>query len=166
MENMLKVGKIINTHGIRGGLKVFPLTDYAERFEELDWVYIEDRDEKFYIKDIRYMLDTVVLSFEKYENINLVEKFKGKYLFIDGSQRRNLPEDTHYIADIIGLDVYMVNGGYVGTVKDIIQAGSNEVYVIECEEGREIMIPAAKEFIPEIDLEKGKVVIDPIEGMI
>ena len=163
---MLKVGKIINTHGIKGNLKVFPLTDYMERFEELNWVYIDGNDEKFYIKDVKYMPTVVLLSFKGYENIDSVEKFKDKYILIDESQRRNLPEDTYYIADIIGLDVYTVKNEYIGKVKDIIQTSSNDVYVIEGGNNKEIMIPAVEEFIPEVCLKEGKIIIDPIEGMI
>lgn len=163
---MLKVGKITNTHGIRGDLKVYPLTDYMERFEELEWVYIEGLDEKFYIKNIRYMATVVLLSFKDHEDINLVEKYKGKYLLIDNSQRRVLPEDTYYIADIIGLDVYDIKDEYIGRVKDIIQTGPNEVYIIGAKNKKEILIPAVKEFIPTISLEEKKIIIDPIEGMI
>lgn len=166
MGKMLKVGKITNTHGIRGNLKVYPLTDYIERFEELEWVYIEGYEEKFYIKSIGYMSNIVLISFHDYENINFVEKFKGRYLLIDESQRRDLPEDTYYIADIIGLDVYTKDNDYIGRVKDIIQTGPNEVYIIEGIDNKEIMVPAVKEFIPEISLSQGKIIIDPIEGMI
>ena len=166
MVKMLKVGKIVNTHGIKGDLKVLPLTDYMERFEELDWVYIEGNDERFYIKNVRYMPTVVLLSFKGYEDINLVKRFKDKYLFIDGNQRRDLPEDTYYIADIVGLDVYTTKGEYIGRVKDIIQTSSNDVYVIEGEGNREIMIPSVEEFIPEICLGEGKIIIDPIEGMV
>lgn len=166
MVKMLKVGKIVNMHGIKGDLKVLPLTDYMERFEELDWVYIDGNDERFYIKNVRYMPTVVLLSFKGYEDINLVKRFKDKYLFIDGNQRRDLPEDTYYIADIVGLDVYTIKGEYIGRVKDIIQTSSNDVYVIEGEGNREIMIPAVEEFIPEICLGEGKIIIDPIEGMV
>ncbi len=166
MKNMLRVGKITNTHGIRGDVKVLPLTDYMERFEELEWIYIDGYREKFYIENIKYKSTLVILSFKGYEDINLVEKFKDKYLLIDETQRRDLPEDTYYIADIIGLDVYTVKDEYVGKVKDIIQTGSSEVYIIKSTDNKEIMIPAVKEFIPEISLDKRKIVIDPIEGMI
>ncbi len=166
MENMLKVGKIINTHGIKGGLKVFPLTDYMERFEELDWVYIDGDNKKFYIKNVKYMPSVVLLFFEGYENIDSVEKFKNRYIYIGESQREDLPENTHYITDIIGLDVYTVKNEYIGKVEDIIQTGSNDVYVIRDENSKEIMIPAVDRFIPKICLEEEKVIIDPIEGMI
>ena len=166
MVKMLKVGKIVNTHGIKGDLKVLPLTDYMERFEELDWVYMDCNDERFYIENVRYMPTAVLLSFKGYKDINLVKGFKDKYLFIDENQRRDLPGDTYYIADIIGLDVYTIKDEYIGRVKDIIQTGSNDVYVIKGEGGREIMIPAVEEFILKICLEERKVIIDPIEGMV
>lgn len=166
MAKMLRVGKITNTHGIKGDLKVLPLTDYFERFEELEWVYIEGYKEKFYIENIKYKPTLVILSFEGYEDINVVEKFKDRYLLIDESQRRDLPEDTYYIADIIGLDVFTVKDEYIGKVVDIIQTGSSEVYVIRMDNRKEIMIPSVKEFMPEISLEKKRITIDPIEGMI
>ena len=162
----LRVGKIINTHGIKGGLKVIPLTDYDERFEELEWVYIEGLKDKFYITSVSYQKSNLIINFKGYQDINLVEKFKGKYLLIDETQRRELPEDTFYISDIIGLEVYTVENQYLGKVKDVIQAGSNEVYLIQSQEGKEIMIPSVKEFIPEIDLEKKRITVNPIEGMI
>lgn len=166
MAKMLRVGKITNTHGIKGDLKILPLTDYFERFEELEWVYIEGFKEKFYIENIKYKPTLVILSFEGYGDINLVEKFKERYLLIDESQRRILPEDTYYIADIIGLDVFTVKDEYIGKVVDIIQTGSSEVYVIRMNNLKEIMIPSVKEFMPEISLEKKRITIDPIEGMI
>lgn len=163
----LKVGKILNTHGIKGAVKVLSLTDYDERFEELEWVYIQDYNEKFYINEIRYRSKDLLLSFKDYDDINKVEKLKGKYILIDESQKRDLPEDTYYISDIIGLDVYTMEERYLGKVVDILQAGSNEVYVIRNKESKkEILIPAVKEFMPEISLEKRKITVNPIEGMI
>ncbi|SDK44528.1 ribosome maturation factor RimM [Natronincola ferrireducens] len=162
----LRIGKILNTHGIKGEVKVFSLTDYPERFEELKWIYIEDYKEKFHIKKVKYRPKDILLSFEGYDDINKVEKFKGKYLLIDESQKRELPEDTYYITDIIGLAVYTIADQYLGTVVDILQAGSNEVYVIKNKEGKEVLIPAVKEFVPEISLEAGKIIVKPIEGMI
>ncbi|AKL95500.1 16S rRNA processing protein RimM [Clostridium aceticum] len=162
----LKVGKILNTHGLKGEMKIFSLTDYDERFEELKWVYIEGYEEKFYIDKVKYRPKDILLSFKNYEDINQVEKFKGKYLLINESQKRDLPEDTYYIADIVGLEVYTLSGDYLGKVVQVLQAGSNEVYIIKDENGKEVMIPAVKEFMPEISLEKGKIIVTPIEGMI
>ncbi len=162
----LRVGQIVNTHGIKGGLKVIPLTDDIKRFEELKWVYMEGSEEKFHIQKVQYQTNNVIIIFKDLNDINLVEKYKKKYLFIDETQKRILPEDTYYIVDIVGLDVYTVDNVYLGKVKDILQAGSNEVYVIANEEGKEYLIPSVKEFIPVIDIEAGKIIVDPIEGMI
>ncbi|TCQ05838.1 16S rRNA processing protein RimM [Serpentinicella alkaliphila] len=163
---MLRVGKIINTHGLKGELKVLSLSDYAERFEELEWVLIEGYKEKFYIESVKYQKSNVLITFKGYKDINQVEKFKNKYLLIDETQRRELPEGTYYIADIIGLDVYTMNNEYLGKVVDILQAGSNEVYVIQYGKSTPIMIPAVDEFIPHISIEEGKIIVNPIEGMI
>ena len=162
----LKVGRIVNTHGIKGGLKVTPLTDDLERFEELDWVYIEGEEGKFYINRVQYQKNNAIITFKDLYDINLVEKYKTKFLYIDESQKRELPEDTFYISDIIGLEAYTVDNVYLGKVKDILQAGSNEVYIIANEDGKEHLIPSVKEFIPVIDIEGGKIIVDPIEGMI
>ncbi len=163
---LTKVGKILNTHGIRGQLKILSLTDYNERFEELEWIYIEGNNKRFYIDNIKYRPRDILISLKGYDDINLVSPFKGKYLLIEEEQKRELPEDVYYISDIIGLDVYTDEGEYLGKVADILQAGSNEVYVIKQDSGREIMIPAVKEFIPDISLELGRIVVKPIEGMI
>lgn len=163
---MLRVGKIINTHGLKGEIKVLSLSDYLERFEELEWVFIEGNNEKFYIDKIKYQKNNAIISFKGYDDINLVEKFKNKYLLIDESQRRDLPEGTYYIADIIGLEVYTINDEYLGKVVDILQAGSNEVYLIQNDKSTPIMIPAVEEFVPHISVDEGKIIVDPIEGMI
>jgi len=164
---MLRVGKIINTHGLKGELKVLSLSDYAERFEELEWVLIEGYTEKFYIENVKYQKSNVLLSLKGYKDINEVEKFKNKYLLIDETQRRELPEGTYYIADIIGLEAYTVNNNeYLGKVVDILQTGSSEVYVIQNEKSAPIMIPFVDEFIPYISVEEGKILVNPIEGMI
>lgn len=165
-KRMLRVGKITNTHGIKGEVRVLPLTDYMERFEELDWVYIDGYSEKFYINGIKYKSNLVLLSFKGYEDVNVVQKFKGRYMLIDETQRRDLPEDTYYIADIIGLEVFTIDDEYLGKVHDVIQTGSSEVYVIKKDDNKEIMIPAIKKFIPEISLEKKRITIDPIEGIL
>ncbi len=162
----IKIGKILKTHGLRGQVSVLPLTDYVERFEEVGWVYIEGIKGKLYIKDVRYRPKDVLISFDGYNNITQVEQFKGQYLLIEEMQKRDLPRNTYYISDIIGLEAYTVDKRYLGKVVDILQAGSNEVYIIKDKDKKEIMIPAVREFIPEISLEEGKIIINPIEGMI
>ncbi|KPU28238.1 16S rRNA processing protein RimM [Caloranaerobacter sp. TR13] len=163
MIDFIKVGKIVNTHGIKGELKVLPLTDDMTRFEELEYVYVEKQ--KIEIENVWYKKNLVILKFKGLDNINEVLCLKGKYVYIDKENAIELPEDTYFIFQIIGLNVYLKNGNFLGVIKDVIQTGSNDVYVVK-NDNREYLIPAIKEVIKEINLDDNKVIIDPLEGMI
>ncbi|WP_069649678.1 ribosome maturation factor RimM [Caloranaerobacter ferrireducens] len=163
MIDFIKVGKIVNTHGIKGELKILPLTDDMTRFEELEYVYVEKQ--KIEIEDVWYKKNFVMLKFKGFDNINDVLCFKGKYVYVDKENAIELPEDTYFIFQIIGLNVYLKNGKFLGEIKDVIQTGSNDVYVVK-NDNREYLIPAIKEVIKEINLDDKKVIIDPLEGMI
>lgn len=148
-------------------MRIYPLTDYPERFEEVGWVFIgDDFDKKIKIQKVRYKKNIVILKLEGIDSIEQVELLRNRYLYIP-RESRELPEDTYYIDDLIGLKVYLVDGAYVGVMEDVFStAGANDVYVIRSQEGREIMIPAVGEFVKEIDIHGGRITIDPIEGMI
>lgn len=165
----IRIGEIINVHGIKGGLKVRHLTDDPERFFELDHLYIEDPRTKkmqgFDIEEARIHKGFVILYLKGYDNINKVEHWKNCHIFIDRSQRKTLEEDTYFIQDLIGLEVKSEQEGSLGVLEDVIQAGSNEVYVIRGPYG-EVMIPAAKEFIKEVDIDRGTMRVELIEGML
>lgn len=164
------IGQIINVHGIKGGLKVRHLTDDLERFYELDDLYIEDPKTKevrrFDIERVQAHKGFIIVYLKGYGNINEVEYMKNRYLYIDKSQRKELEEDTYFIQDLIGLEVESDEEGSLGVLKEVIQAGSSEVYVIRGGKYGEVMIPAAKEFIKEVDLKKGKMKVHLIEGML
>lgn len=163
MIDFIKVGKIVNTHGIKGELKVLPLTDDMTRFEELEYVYVENQ--KIEIEDVWYKKNFVMLKFKGFDNINDVLCFKDKYVYIDKENAIELPEDTYFIFQIIGLNVYLMSGELLGKITDVIQTGSNDVYVVK-DDNKEYLIPAIKEVIKEINLDDKKVIIDPLEGMI
>ncbi len=167
MIKYFKIGQIVNTQGLKGEMRVYPLTDYKERFEEIDWIYIgEDLQTKYEIEKARYKNDMVILKIKGIDNINEVERLKNKYLMIPRENARALEEDAHFIADLIGLKVYLVEGEYIGKLKEVMQPGGNDIYVIEREDGKEVLIPAVKKFVPEINITEGKMIIDPIEGMV
>lgn len=164
------IGQIVNVHGIRGGLKVRHLTDDLERFYELDYVYIEDPKTKevrrFDIEKAQAHKGFILMYLKGYGNINEVEYLKNRYLYIEKSQRKELGEDTYFIQDLIGLAVESDKEGPLGVLKDVIQAGSSEVYIIRGGQYGEVMIPAAKRFIKEVDIKKGKMKVELIEGML
>lgn len=165
----LKVGQIVNVQGLKGELRVYPLTDYKERFEELEWVYVENcGEEKFYIEKVKYKNQLVILKLKGIDDRNTAEKYKERYLVIDREHTRPLPEDTYLIADLIGLKVYSDEGQFVGTIKDVIQSTGQDLYeVIDAQNPQKgILIPAVDAFIQEVNIDKGFVQVKLIEGLI
>lgn len=163
----LKVGVITTTHGLRGGIKVLPMTNNADRFKKLEWVYLEGSSEKWLIKDVKIRPKDVVLLLEGIDSIEEAEPLRGKYLLTDENQRQTLEEDQHYVADLIGMQVCLLNGELVGSLVQVIPTGAHDIYVVKSIDGKkEWMIPAVKAFIKDIILEESKILIEPIEGLL
>jgi len=163
----LKVGVITTTHGLRGGIKVLPMTDRLDRFKNLEWVYIEGQDKKWIIKDVIIRSKDVILLLEGLDTIEKVEPLRGKYLLTDEDQRQELEDDQYYVVDLIGLQVHLVDGEMIGTLIQVIPTGAHDIYVVKSINGeKEWMIPAVKAFIKDISLEDGKVLVEPIEGLL
>lgn len=161
------IGKITNTHGIKGEVRVYPLTDNIERFSDLDKVYIGEAKRQASVKTVKYHKGLAILGFEEFDNINQVLDFKDQYLYIDDEDRIVLPEDRYFIFDLIGCEVFDMANKSIGHIVDVILNMGNDVYVIKNHKGdKEYLIPAVKDFIKTIDIDKKKIVIDPIEGMI
>lgn len=165
-KERIRIGRIVNTHGLRGEMKVYPLTDDPERFGEIAYLFIGQDEKKKKILSVKYHKNMVLLKIEGIDTIEKAEALREEYLFIDRENLRELGEDEHLIADLIGLEVIDVSGRKIGRLKDVLSYAANDVYLIESAEGREYLIPGLKRFVPEIDMEKGRIVIDPIEGMI
>ncbi|TCO79016.1 ribosome maturation factor RimM [Marinisporobacter balticus] len=169
MSELLKVGQIVNVQGILGEVRVYPLTDYKERFEELDWVYInENREEKMYIEKVRYKNNLVLLKLKGINDRNTAEEYRQKYLMIEKENKRELPEDTYLIVDLIGLRVYSTEEVFIGSIKNVIQNAGHDLYEIADPKNpkKSIFIPVVGEFIKEVSIEKGFVVVKLIEGLI
>ncbi|MDK2919294.1 MAG: rRNA processing protein RimM [Candidatus Petromonas sp.] len=173
MGKSIRVGLVVNTQGIKGEVRVYPLTDYKERFEELEYVFIENNDKlRLNIERVRYKKELAILKFKDFDNINDVEKFKDKYLVIDESQVRELPEDTYYITDLVDSKVYNYeDGSYIGNLVDVIQNTAQDTYVVKYqgskkEQKKNILIPAVKEFIKEVNIKEKTIKVKLIEGMI
>lgn len=162
----LIVGKVINTHGIKGEVKVQSLTNDLKRFNDLKSVYVGDGKELLTIEKVREHKNNIIIMFQEHNNINDVLKYKESNLYIDMEDRVELPEDHYFIFELIGLEVYDLNDKYIGEIVDVIQGPSNDVYLINSELNKEIMIPGVKEFVKSIDIERKLMKVDPIEGMI
>ncbi|SHJ54276.1 16S rRNA processing protein RimM [Clostridium cavendishii DSM 21758] len=157
MSEMLNVGQIINTHGVIGAVKVHPLTDNMYRFDYLEDVYIDGK--KYYIEEVKYLKDKVVLKLEGINSMNDAEKYKTKYIQITRDQSVELDEDTFFITDLLGCTVVDTQDFEYGKVFEVIQTGSNDVYWVKG--NKEILIPVLKEIVLDINVENKKIVIKP-----
>lgn len=168
MQEYLEVGQIVNTNGLKGLLKVNPFTDDITRFERLKTILVDHKKEllEFEIESVRYQKKQVLLKLKGIDTIEEAEKYREDYLKINRNKEEKLPEDTFYIVDLIGLDVYTENGEMLGKLDDVFSTGSNDVYVVKNSEGKQILLPAISDVIKNIDLKQKKIVVNLIEGLL
>lgn len=168
MEDMLQVGVITQTHGVRGEVKVFPTTDDVNRFKKLKQVILDTGKETMplEIQSVKFFKQFVILKFKGIDNINDIEKYKRCSLYVTREHAVPLKEDEYFIADMIGMEVCTEDGNIFGTLKDVIETGANDVYVIESAEHGEVLVPAIKECIRSVDIEKGQMMIHLMDGLI
>ena len=168
MEDMLQVGVITQTHGVRGEVKVFPTTDDVNRFKKLKQVILDTGKETMplEIQSVKFFKQFVILKFKGIDNINDIEKYKRCSLYVTREHAVALEEDENFIADMIGMEVCTEDGNIFGTLKDVIETGANDVYVIENAEHGEVLVPAIKECIRSVDIEKGQMMIHLMDGLI
>ena len=165
---MLQVGVITQTHGVRGEVKVFPTTDDVNRFKKLKQVILDTGKETMplEIQSVKFFKQFVILKFKGIDNINDIEKYKRCSLYVTREHAVALEEDEYFIADMIGMEVCTEDGNIFGTLKDVIETGANDVYVIENAEHGEVLVPAIKECIRSVDIEKGQMMIHLMDGLI
>ncbi|MBE7023386.1 MAG: 16S rRNA processing protein RimM [Ruminococcaceae bacterium] len=164
MENYLEIGQIVNTHGLRGDLKVMPWCDDPEIFDELAYVVIDGVE--FDIEKSRMQKNMVLLKLEGIDHINDADKYRNKVLTIPREELGELPEGTYYICDLLGCSVETVDGKNLGKVCDIIKTGSNDVYVVEDDSKKQVLIPVIDEVVKSVDIEGKQIIIEPLKGLI
>lgn len=166
MDKLVKIGKIAKPHGVRGTLKVLPLTDDKTRYNKLRKIYIQTRHgiKEFDILAVRYQDKFVLLDLVGIETMTEAEGYIGNYIAIEKKDRMPLDENTYYIEDLIGLNVYEEET-YLGKLIDVMQPGSNDVYIITLEDGKELLLPAIKSVILEVDIDLGLMKVNVPEGL-
>lgn len=167
MEDMLRVGVFANTHGIRGEIKVFPTTDDVTRFKKLKTLYLDKGTEfmKLEVSSVRFFKNMVIMKFKGIDNINDIEKYKGKDLLIERKQAVPLQKNEYFICDIIGSNVVTEKGEEVGTLKEVLQTGANDVYVVKTKEGKEVLFPVIDECVLDINTEEKVVTVRLMPGI-
>lgn len=158
MTDRLKVGVVTSVHGIKGEVKVFPTTDDNRRFKKLKQVYLDTGKEllSLEIEGVKFFKQMVILKFKGYENPDDVMKFRQKELWIDRKDAVRLSKDEYFIADLIDMEVCDEEGKLIGTLKDVISTGANDVYAVETPEGKEVLFPAIKQCVLDVDTEARK----------
>jgi len=164
---LISVGEIVNTHGVRGDVRVYPLTDFPERFKK-NGVFLLEKDNTtrhLTIDSAKPHKNLLLVKFKEIDDMDSAEGIKGGLLKVPREQLTELPPDTYYVFDIIGMEVVTEEGLKLGTVSDVVQTGSNDVYVVKGTE-KEYLIPALKEVVKSIDKSGGQILIRPLDGLL
>lgn len=167
MEQLLQVGIISSTHGVRGEVKVFPTTDDVKRFKKLKEVllYTGKEHQEMQIESVKFFKQFAIIKFKGYDNIDDIVKYKGMGLYVTRENAVRLGKDEYFIADLIGMQVENEDGSFRGVLKDVLETGANDVYIIQWQD-REVMIPAIKECILSVDMEKNEMKVHLLDGLL
>ena len=168
MEKRLQVGVISSTHGVRGEVKVFPTTDDVTRFKKLkEVILVTDKTEKVLkITSVKFFKQFAIVKFEGIDTLNDVEVYKGASLFVDRKNAVKLQKDEYFIADLIDLEVVDEQENKLGTLVDVMQTGANDVYIVKNDDGKELLFPAIKECILDIDFKAKKMTVHVMDGLL
>ena len=168
MVQYLEIGQIVNTFGIKGMVKVKPFTDDITRFDRLEKVYVETKKVKveYKIEEVKYHKNMVLIKFKGIDKVEDAERLRNSYLKVNREDEPELEEGRYYIVDLLGLDVITDEGQNLGKVDDIYNTGSNDIYVIKDELGKQILLPGIKDVIKDVNLEEGFITVHLIKGLI
>jgi len=172
MEQFLRIGVISSTHGIKGEVKVYPTTDSPQRFKEVKDVILKapKGDIQTKIRGVRFFKNLAIVWFECFDNPEEAAKYIGTDIYIDRKDAQPLEDGEYYIADLIGCRVNDDEGNFLGILKDVLQTGANDVYIVESEmqngQKKEILLPVIKECIKKVDIERGEITAHIMPGLL
>lgn len=166
--NLLEVGKIINTHGLKGEVKIVTWTDSPDVFEDLEYVIIKSKkgDITLTIKGVKYQKNNIIVKFQELERIEDAEPLKNSVLYAPREMLGELPDGVYYIADLIGLEVFDDEGQKIGIIADVFSTGANDVYDIKREGQKNLLLPVIDDVVLDVDIEGGKVTVHIMEGLL
>lgn len=168
MEQTLRVGVITSTHGIRGEVKVFPTTDDPKRFDYLKNVIVDMKREQLELEitGVKYFKQYVILKFKGYDDINEIQQFIKKDLLVTRENAVKLEEGEFFICDLVGCKIITDDNNELGILKDIMQTAANDVYVVECNDGKEVLIPSIPQCVLEKNPEAGYIRVHLLKGLL
>lgn len=168
MEQFFQVGVISSTHGVHGEVKVYPTTDDPKRFLKLKEVLLDTPRgyQTLKIEKVRFFKQMVIVKFEGYDTIESIQMYRQKGLFVPREQAVPLEEDEYYVADLLGMDVYLEDGALFGKVKDVMQSAANDVYIIRSLAHGEVLLPAIGDCVKKVSVEENRMVIHLLDGLV
>ena len=168
MEIKLQVGIISSTHGVRGEVKVFPTTDDVKRFKRLKEVILDTGKEELNleVENVKFFKQFVILKFKGIDNINDIEKYKGKSLLVTRANAVKLRKDEYFVADLQGMRVVDEDNQEIGMLRDVMETGANDVYIIDRPDGKELLLPAIKDCILQVDIEGRIMQVHVLDGLL
>lgn len=158
MDKEIIIGKIVAPHGVRGDIRILPLTEKPELFLELDYLLLEG-GKKLTVKNARFQKRMILVTTKEVTSMNEAELLRDKHIYIKAEDLPELEEDEFYVADLVGIPVYDLEGKQIGTFKDSLSTGSNDVYIIAAPGAKDILVPALKEYFKEINLAEKRIVV-------
>ncbi|HOQ75803.1 MAG TPA: ribosome maturation factor RimM [Thermoclostridium sp.] len=166
-RDYLAVGKIVNTHGIRGELRVIPMTSDISRFDYLlyTWIRVDGKLKEYRVSKVRYHKQFVLVKLQGVDSMTDAEALKGCELLVDRQNARPLEEDEYFICDLIGMKVYEEDR-LLGELTEVLETGSNDVYVVTGEDKKEILVPALKQVVTLVDLKNKSMQVKLPEGLL
>ncbi|MEN8905223.1 MAG: ribosome maturation factor RimM [Clostridiales bacterium] len=166
MGEYINIGIITNNHGLKGYLKVLPLTDDILRYKKLNFVYIKkDNINKYEVENVKFQNNLVLLKLKGIDDISETENYKNSYIMINKENAIELPEDSYFISDLLSCSVFDTTEGFLGKIIEVISTGSNDVYLVKDENGNERLVPALKKVVNNIDVKNKKIEITLMEGL-
>ena len=168
MEEYFEIGQIVNTSGLKGILKIKPFTDDIKKFSNLKTIYIKTKSglTEFKIEQVRYVKNMVMLKLAGIDTVEEAEKYRNLYIKILRDQEEELEEGSYYVVDILGCKVNTDANQELGKIVDVFQTGSNDVYVVKDEQGKQILLPAIKEVIKNVDIKNKIITVHLLEGLV
>ncbi len=168
MEDFFQVGIITATHGLKGEVKVFPTTDDVKRFKRLREVILDTGKERIglEVESVKFFKQFAIVKFKGIDDISAVEKYRKASILVTRENAVRLKKDEYFIADLMGLKVRDESDSEIGVLRDVMETGANDVYVIDLTDGRELLLPAIKQCVLEVDPKGGFMKIHILEGLL
>ena len=158
MDKEIIIGKIVAPHGVRGDIRILPLTEKPDLFLDLEYLLLEG-GKKLTVKNARFQKRMILVTTKEVTSMNEAELLRDKNIYIKAEDLPELEEDEFYVADLVGIPVYDLEGNQIGTFKDSLSTGSNDVYIIAVPGAKDILVPALKEYFKEINLAEKRIVV-------